>query len=74
MRLMQFMIQHGECTVDDLERHYTTNVSTGIERLYAAKMVRRAKNTWKPLPLSQCFAVREIIAFEAKVRDWRGES
>ncbi len=70
IRTMQFLVQHGHATVEELSTIFSTPVEASIDRLHQAGMVRRMADGWRPRALSRCFAVREIIALEAKVSDW----
>ena len=70
LRLMHYLVQHGDSSTDELKKFFSCDVDERIERLVAAGLLRRICGTWKPRALSQCFAVREIIAIEAKMSDW----
>jgi hypothetical protein len=43
-----------------------------VARLVAANLLRRQKHSYVPRALSYAFAVRQIIAIEAKVSQWAG--
>lgn len=70
LRLMHYMHQVGKCDFDHLCSVFPAGVSSSLERLEAADMLRRVRNSWAARALSHSFAVRRIIAIEAKVSEW----
>ena len=42
-----------------------------IERLLDGRLIRRVAKQWEPYTLKRIFAVKRIIAFEAKMKNWR---
>lgn len=70
VRMMQYLVQHGDSTLEELHSVFDTKVEQRVERLAAAGMLRRYAGAWRPRSLTKCFAVRQIVAFEAKIRDW----
>lgn len=71
VRLMQYVFQQGPCTLDLLKAVFSAKVTRNLDRLQAANMLRTRGDTWSARPLSRCFAVKSIIAIEAKIADWR---
>lgn len=70
IRMMQYLVQHGRATLDDLQQVFPRNVEASVQRLHDAGMVCRSAGGWRPRSLSRCFAVRDIIAIEAKISSW----
>ena len=70
VRVLHHLAHHGPCTEDDLSDLFTSRLRSRLERLELADTVRRTKTHWRARPLSQTFAVRQIIAFEAKLSQW----
>lgn len=70
VRVMQYLVQHGDSTLLELENVFAFEAEQRIDRLAAAGMLTRRAGTWRARSLSHCFAVRKIVAFEAKVKDW----
>jgi len=46
-------------------------LADSLERLQLAQLVRLRGDVWVPRALSRTFGIRDLIAVEAKVRDWR---
>lgn len=46
-------------------------VAESLKRLHLAKLVRFRGGLWVPRALDRVFGIRDLIAVEAKVRDWR---
>jgi hypothetical protein len=71
VRLMQYVFQQGPCAYSLLKAMFRTKVKSSLDKLQAAKMLRTRGDMWSARPLSRCFAVKSIIAVEAKIDDWR---
>ena len=70
VRVLHHLAHRGPCTEGDLSVLFTDRLRSRLERLEMANTVRRTKTHWHARPLSQTFAVRQIIAFEAKLSKW----
>ncbi len=46
-------------------------VAESLERLRLAKLVRYRCGVWVPRALSSMFGIRDLVAVEAKIRDWQ---
>lgn len=66
VRVMHYLHWAREAKESDLGRVFGPRTSELLARLHAAGMVRKVGKSWKARALSSIFAVREIIAFEAK--------
>jgi len=71
MRVMHHIGQRGACSPNELQSLFSDRIAPCIERLLAAEMVRPRKDAWAARSLAKAFAVRRIIAVEAKMTDWR---
>jgi hypothetical protein len=48
-----------------------TRVAESLERLHLAKLIRLKGGVWVARALGRVFGLTDLIAVEAKVRDWR---
>ncbi len=72
LRLLHILSTGGPLGEERLAEFNFFRLSTSLERLIRLGMVISSRNGWRAAPLRQCFAVRRIIAFEAKISDWSG--
>lgn len=71
-RLIHLLASHGPTHEDLLRTWMGRAVVGGLERLQSAGLVRAAKGgIWRATSVREAFAVRRIVAFEAKISDWR---
>lgn len=47
------------------------NLLTSLERLLDSKLIKRTAKHWKPYCLKRTFAIKKIIAIEAKIKNWK---
>ena len=47
------------------------NLIISLERLLNSKLIRRYAKQWKPYQLKHTFAIKRIVAVEAKIEDWK---
>ncbi len=66
-----FLATAGPADIDRLRRFFPANPMKSLERLMAAGVVRRTSSEWRLRPLREVFAVRRLVAIEAKVIDWQ---
>lgn len=71
VRVAHFLATRGASDVDTLEYYFRPRVSCALERLHAANMIRRVGSRWRARPLETIFAVRRLLAIEAKVTNLR---
>jgi hypothetical protein len=71
LRLLQLLIELGPRDQDDLQRVWKKLPVASLERLEGAALVRRVGSRWAARSIQQSFAVRSLIAIEAKVNDWK---
>jgi hypothetical protein len=71
VRIAHFLAMVGASGIDDIRPFFSRNLSTSLERLHGADVVRGTSKTWRLRPLLDVFAVRRLVAIEAKVDQWR---
>lgn len=71
LRLLHFLTLTGTSCENSLRRHHFDGVDASLQRLADVGLVRRARSGWRASPLRSTFAVRSIVAFEAKISSWR---
>lgn len=72
VRLAHLMLLLGAQTADHLTAIFQRRVDKLLENLLTAEIVKERKGKWSVVPPRTSFAVRRLIAFEAKISDWRG--
>lgn len=73
LRLLQYLCECGPVQDDQLEEIFRARVARpALERLHEAGLLKRIRGEWHVRSLARSYAVRQIIAIEAKVADWRG--
>lgn len=72
IRLLHYLYLHGRgfATHDILKSVFRRGLAASLDRLRAARLVHHRSLLYVPRPLSHAFAVRRIIAIEAKVSEW----
>lgn len=71
IRLAHFLATMGASDFDRLKRFFPTNLKRCLERLLDAGVIRNTSGTWQLRALHNVFAVRRLVAIEAKVFDWQ---
>jgi hypothetical protein len=72
LRLLHLLATAGPLSIERLAALSFTRLRPALGRLEQLGLVRGHRGRWTTIPLKQCFAVRSIVAFEAKVSDWAG--
>jgi hypothetical protein len=72
IRLLHYLHLRGRdfATHEILKSVFQRGLRASLDRLRVAGLVRQRSQRYMPEPLSQAFAVRRIIAIEAKVSEW----
>jgi hypothetical protein len=70
VRLLHYLTVSGASSESDLRRDHFRRVRTTLDRLVDLDLVHPCKRGWRAAPLHASFAVRSIVAFEAKISDW----
>lgn len=71
IRLMHYIALNGLATHQEIDTLYGNKAAKSLERLQAAEMILSRRNFWVARTVSKCFAVKHIIAIEAKMTQWR---
>jgi len=71
VRLVHLLASHGPRDEERLAHMFQPRLKPLLRRLAALGLIYECGGFWQASDLSRCFAVRKIIAFEAKVSDWR---
>ncbi len=71
LRLVQLLISCGDTTTDVLRDLVRRAPNGSLQRLVAAGLVSERRGRWRVRRLTETFAVRGIVAFEAKISAWR---
>ena len=70
LRVMQFIYNSGSAPHSMLKDFFSNKVHKNLDRLHAANMIKIIRNEFITRPLSESFAVRSILAIEAKIKEW----
>jgi hypothetical protein len=70
LRVLQLLVSGGPAADADLTRIFGKVPAASLKRLDEAGLVRKRAGTWASRRLKESFAVRGIVAFEAKISDW----
>lgn len=71
VRIAHFLATMGASDIDRLKRFFPANPKRSLERLLAAGVVRNTSGTWRLKALEDVFAVKRLVAIEAKIVDWQ---
>lgn len=71
LRMLQYLLWSDGDDETDLRARFK-GAKSGLDRLATARLVRRRGTMWIPMSLSTTFALRRLIAIEAKIADWVG--
>lgn len=72
VRVMHYLHWAREAKESDLGQLFGSRTGELLARLHAAGMVRKVGERWKARAIDSIFAVREIIAIEAKISNTTG--
>ena len=72
LRVLQYLCERGPAKQGELENIFRASVAKrSIERLQNAALLKRVHSQWQVRSLARSYGVRQIVAIEAKVADWR---
>jgi hypothetical protein len=71
LRLMHHLVTIGPVRQAQLKLIFGSETDRSLNRLARSEMVLLRGNLWQARPLSKTFAIKRIIAVEAKIREWR---
>jgi hypothetical protein len=69
LKVLQLLYANPTLTAAHLSKILATSVDSGLRRLQEAGMLYRQRTWWRLRPINQIFAVKQIIAIEAKISD-----
>jgi len=72
VQLIHFLATSGPSDLASLAWHQFRRAPRALASLAELGLVRESRGQWSAAPLRSIFAVRSIIAFEAKISDWSG--
>jgi hypothetical protein len=70
LRVLQLLVSSGPASEADLSRLFVKVPAASLRRLETAGLVGERAGTWASRRLEESFAVRGIVAFEAKISNW----
>jgi len=71
IRIAHFLAMIGSTGSETFKPFFKKNVVPSLERLHAAGIVRATSKKWHLHSLQDIFAVRRLVAIEAKIDQWR---
>lgn len=71
LQILHYLLNSGPKTTTEIRKVFKTTIAQSLSRLEAADLTWQQGQKWKTKSLSRSFAVREIIAIEAKVSEWK---
>jgi hypothetical protein len=71
LRLMHHLAISGPSQIQDIERLFGSAAESSLGRLLRSEMVSLQNSRWRSRPLSKIYAIRRIVAIEAKMGEWR---
>lgn len=71
LRVLHYMACIGMADKPQIQSVFTRSIGPTLERLYRADLIRYKDFFFEAMTLQRIFAVRRLIAIEAKIDDWR---
>jgi hypothetical protein len=71
LQLLQYLLECSPADEIDLRLVFPNGIVASLARLDEARLVRRVHQQWVPRAIAKSFAVRQIVAIEAKISDWQ---
>jgi hypothetical protein len=71
LRVVHYLATTGPADISQLQTVFSHGIRTALTRLHAAALIRRTAQVWRALTLDRIFAVRRLIAIEAKLDQWQ---
>lgn len=71
IRVAHFLAMAGASTLDFVRRFFNKSVLNSLERLRNANIISQNSRSLRLRSLNEVFAVRRLIAIEAKIEQWR---
>lgn len=70
IRILHYMAHRGPCNEEELSGIFVKRLGSRLERLLEAGTIRKTRSHWIARPLSKIFAIRRLVAIEAKLNQW----
>lgn len=70
LRVLQYLVRADGARDEELRALHPRGLTATLDRLVNARLARQWRGMWVPLALSRSFALRRLIAVEAKVAGW----
>lgn len=71
VRVLHYLLTMVSTGIDQLRDMFGSNVKRSLARLHSAGLIVDQCETWELTPLNDIFAVRRLVAIEAKMKEWR---
>ena len=71
LRVLHCLSLSGPMRREQLSVFFPERLTGALRRLHEADLIRERNEGWMALSLKSIFAIRRLIAIEAKVADWR---
>jgi hypothetical protein len=70
IKLLHYLYSYGSQSFESLNMIFREKLSIGLERLEKARLIYWRRALWCPYSIEKFYAVRQIIAIEAKIGAW----
>jgi hypothetical protein len=71
LRVLHYLVTAGAADVSQLEAVYSHGIRPALARLHAAALIGCKAQLWRARALEHIFAVRRLVAIEAKLSEWQ---
>ncbi|HYP29374.1 MAG TPA: hypothetical protein VE262_21870 [Blastocatellia bacterium] len=71
IRLLHYIAIAGPVQLDEMKPFFTSGIEGSLTRLCDANLIKNDSGVWQTEPLEDIFAIRRLIAIEAKIDEWR---
>ena len=71
VRVAHFVATAGDCNSERINQFFGRSGKTAVNRLTKAGFLLQSGDQWEMVPVDQIFAVRRLIAIEAKINAWK---
>lgn len=71
VQILHYLSTVETAKTDQLKDLFGSNIAKSLVRLYEAGLVTNDFGSWETSPIDEIFAVRRLIAIEAKMKEWR---
>jgi hypothetical protein len=71
LRILHYIVSERTVERSQLKMVFPNSSSKSLRRLLEAKLVDYNEGLWQAKPLEEIFAIRRLIAIEAKMKNWQ---